>query len=201
MATTVTQVSDIIIDYDLMMQKQQFRKLTAKGENTRFAEHIKLQDGREFLHIINGLMDDGIDKAITPIKHFYFDGDVWMPTPAQILIKQGYFLESQGFDIYTQRGKYLRITVDNKIHFLDPVKDAAIIWSENEIFTTEEILDDTQEPPVSFSPKKYKSFNPKQYQLNAGILDAYNTMEMTVRQQQLDSIRERYPKVGETYPF
>ena len=74
--------------------------------------------------------------------------------------------------------------VANKIQFLDPVKDAAIIWSEIEILNNEG-----------------ESYNPKQYQLNSNILDAYNTTEMNVRQMQLDSIRERYPKEGEMYPF
>lgn len=183
MPSPVLKVEDIIIDYDLMVQKQQFRKLNAKGENTRFAEHIKLVDGREFIHIVNGLLDNGVSRAVTPIDHFYFDGNVWMITPVQILIQQNYFLQSQGFDIYTERGKFCRI-VANKIQFLDPVKDAAIIWSETEILNNEG-----------------ESYNPKQYQLNSNILDAYNTTEMQVRQMQLDSIRERYPKVGEMYPF
>lgn len=191
MATIVSKNS-VMVDYT-KIENQTIPVIdivTTKTENTKYAAMIVLSDGTEHLIIVEGILDNGSNRARTPLTHFIKTGDIWERKSQNRLDQENSnivrFVKEQGYEIWTQIGKFVTI-VNNKPKYLDPITD------KDEIYNKVEVLDENGN---SFEPKQYEYTTVKQ-----GVMDAYLFNEEVIRPSQVNAVLDRYPSVGQELTF
>lgn len=148
------------------------------GAFEKYGVLITYDNGYKYLIIIEGLSDNGVNNAETPLNHWMYDGFVWSLKSKQRLTKENeinpLFVDAQGFNIWTSSWKYCK-NENGKIFYLT---------LDSEIYDFGgEILNENGE-----------SYDPKQYvkTLKVGVTDSYSMQEMVIREMQLNDILNRF---------
>jgi hypothetical protein len=160
------------------------------GAFEKYGVLITYDNGCKYLIIVEGLTDNGVNNAETPLNHWLYDGFVWSLKSKQRLTKENeltpIFVEAQNFNIWTSAWKYCKL-VNGQIVYLTLDSD---IYD----FGDEILKEKMQEDGTSFEPKQYESHEPKQFEktLKAGVTDSYSMQEMVIREMQLNDIINRF---------
>ena len=148
------------------------------GAYEKYGVLITYDNGYKYLIVIEGLTDNGVNNAETPLSHWFFDGYVWSLKPRQRLEKENevskIFIADQNFNIWTSSWKYCKIE-NGQIVYL--TLDSDIYDFGDEIL---------KEDGTSHDPKQFVKT------LKEGVTDAYSVQEKVIRDMQLNDILNRF---------
>jgi hypothetical protein len=148
------------------------------GAFEKYGVLITYDNGYKYLIIVEGLTDNGVNNAETPLNHWLYDGFVWSLKSKQRLSKENelnpIFVEAQNFNIWTSAWKYCKL-VNGQIVYLSLDSDIYDFGDE--------ILNENGE---SYEPKQYVKT------LKEGVTDSYSMQEKVIREMQLNDILNRF---------
>jgi hypothetical protein len=147
------------------------------GAFEKYGVLITYDNGYKYLIIVEGLTDNGVNNAETPLNHWMYDGFVWSLKSKQRLSKENeinpIFVEAQNFNIWTSAWKYCKL-VNGQIVYL--TLDSDIYDFGDEIL---------KEDGTSYDPIQYEKI------LKEGVTDSYSMQEKVIREMQLNDILNR----------